>query len=252
LRSDRKVSRIGEVAYNSLGNKMTIIDYINTENISIIFENGYITKNKTYHCFKIGAISNPYNKTFLNIGYLGEGDYNTKKNRKIYKDWYGMLSRCYDVSYKDKYTTYKNCEVCEEWHNFQNFAKWYDENFYEIEDHRMELDKDILFKGNKVYSPETCVFVPNRINSLFIKSNASRGEFPIGVSFVKKRSTYVASCCDNGKGKKLGEYDSPELAFEIYKDYKEKLIKRIAEEYKNIIPYKLYDALYKYEVEITD
>ena len=248
MRSDRKVSRIGEVAYNSLGNKMTIIDYINTENISIIFENGYITKNKTYHCFKIGAISNPYNKTFLNIGYLGEGDYNTKKNRKIYKDWYGMLSRCYDVSYKDKYTTYKNCEVCEEWHNFQNFAKWYDENFYEIEDHRMELDKDILFKGNKVYSPETCVFVPNRINSLFIKSNAKRGDYPIGVSYDNKNNKYMAS----GKNVYLGYYNTVKEAFNTYKEYKEKLIKQIANQYKNIIPQKLYDAMYSYEVEITD
>lgn len=231
---------------------MIIIEYINADNITIQFENGYISKNKTYNCFKIGAISNPYNKTFLHVGYLGEGKYDTKKNNKIYKDWYGMLSRCYDISYKYKYQTYKNCTVCDDWLNFQNFAKWYSENYYEIEKYRMNIDKDILLKRNKLYSPETCVFVPHNINKLFIKCDASRGEFPIGVSFSSKRVKYISSCCDNGKGKRLGEFDSPKEAFYTYKEYKEKLIKRIAEEYKDVIPKKLYDALYKYEVEITD
>jgi len=250
-----KDNRVGEISLNTYKSKMTIIKYSGRNNVLVKFDNGYEIETR-YSRFKSGEVENPYDKSTYSIGYLGEGIYNNngivKPYKKQYDTWHRMLQRCYDENYQDTRPTYIGCTVCEEWHNFQNFAKWYDENFYEIEDHRMELDKDILFKGNKVYSPETCVFVPNRINSLFIKSNASRGEFPIGVSFVKKRSTYVASCCDNGKGKKLGEYDSPELAFEIYKDYKEKLIKRIAEEYKNIIPYKLYDALYKYEVEITD
>ena len=65
-----------------------------------------------------------------------------------------------------------DCSVYEGWHNFQNFAKWYEDNYYEIEEEQMHLDKDILVKGNKVYSPDTCVFVPETINGLFVKSNA--------------------------------------------------------------------------------
>ena len=87
-----------------------------------------------------------------------------------------MLRRCYDEKLHKKYPTYIDCKVCEEWLNFQNFAKWYYNNYYEIENEKICLDKDILHKGNKIYSPDNCVFVPNNINVLFVKSDKSRGD----------------------------------------------------------------------------
>jgi hypothetical protein len=152
--------------------------------------------------------------------------------------------------------TYKGCTVDESWHNFQNFAAWYDKNFYEIDGERMELEKDILIKGNKVYSPETCVFAPHSINSLFVKGNSIRGEFPIGVYRHTQTNKYIAQCKISLNGVKktinLGIYETPERAFIAYKSYKENLIKQKAENYKDKIPSKLYEAMINYKVEITD
>ena len=115
----------------------------------------------------------------------------------------------------------------------------------------MELDKDILNKGNKVYSPDTCVYVPQSINSLFTKSDKVRGEYPIGV--YKQKDKYVAQL-NKGNGKQiyLGSYSTPEEAFQAYKQAKEEYIKEVANEYKDKIPYRLYEALMNYEVEIDD
>ena len=169
-----------------------------------------------------------------------------------------MLKRCYDEEYHKKEPTYIDCEVCEEWLNYQNFAKWFYKNYYEISNEKMCLDKDILIKGNKIYSPQTCIFVPNRINNLFVKSNNTRGEYPIGISYHKRKSgndcLRVDITLTNGKRKLLGlfSFNEIEKAFIYYKTEKEKIIKQVADEYKDLIPIELYDAMYKYEVEITD
>lgn len=191
---------------------------------------------------------------------MGEGKYkptNNNKYTKQYSYWKHMLRRCYSNEYLTKEPTYLDKIVCKEWHNFQTFAKWFDENYYEIEGQRMQLDKDILNKGNKIYSPQTCIFVPQRINNLFVKRDSKRGRYPIGVYLDKYTNRFKAHISieheDGSKRQKhLGRFNTPEEAFEVYKIEKEKYIKEVAEEYKDKIPKELYDAMYKYEVEITD
>ena len=248
-------NRVGKINYNTKGSRMKIIECINARNIVVIFDNGYKTKT-TYSQFKKGQIKNPYDKTIYNVGYIGEGYYKLITHKNIYKHWSSMIRRCY-ADNKNKFNpTYKDCSVCEEWHNFQNFGKWFDENYYTIENETMALDKDILVKGNKTYSPETCVFVPQRINSLFLKRNKSRGKYPIGTSYNKRDKKYE-SCCHMYKNNRytrhaIGNFDTPTEAFTAYKTFKEQYIKQVANEYKDKIPKKLYDAMYRYEVEITD
>ena len=180
------------------------------------------------------------------------------KKTKCYMTWVNMLNRCYDTKRHEKQPTYKHCIVCNEWLNFQNFAKWYKDNYYEIKGQKMCLDKDILYKGNKIYSPDNCIFVSNDINVLFTKHDKDRGDYPIAVSYHKQNDKFESTCSvydfkeNKSKNKYLGLYDTPEKAFEVYKQYKEKYIKEVADHYKNQIPEKLYYALYNYEVEITD
>ena len=200
------------------------------------------------------------NDMFFGVGYIGEGKYSRKTHLKIYKVWHKMLQRCYDPYYINKFPTYIYTTVCEQWLNFQNFAKWYDENYYECNNERMELDKDILVKNNKIYSPSTCIFVPQRINYLFTKRQNCRGNYPIGVTYNKESKRLKVQCniYKTGKASKeqLGRYpiDKPFQAFYVYKEFKENYIKQVADEYysKGLIPKKLYDAMYKYEVEIND
>lgn len=253
-----KIDRIGETNYNSFGTLMILIEYNNARDIWVEFQDEYKARVHTAYChFKKGEVKNPYDKSVFNIGYLGENNRTHKNYTDAYKSWVRMMQRCYDPYYINKYPTYIDCFVCKEWHCFQNFAEWYDDNIYKCNDERIELDKDILIKGNKIYSPETCVFTPKRINYLFTKTNAKRGNYLIGVYWQKKDNVFIAECSYlNKKGEKkskyLGRYDSEFQAFMIYKEFKEEYIKRVAEEYKDRIPTKLYKALYRYEVEIND
>ena len=255
-----KLDRTGEENINNFGSKMIITGYRKNNDIDVYFpEYDWTAKNKQYSDFKNGKIKCPYERRIYGVGYLGEGKYKAYengKNTRVYNVWHDMLKRCYDEKLHKKHLTYINCEICEEWYNFQNFAKWYEENYYEIEGERMHLDKDILVKGNKIYSPETCVFVPQTINVLFTKNDKNRGESIIGTSL--QNGKYVARCSlinpetGESKGEYLGRYDTQEKAFQVYKYYKEKNIKEVTDYFKKQIPQILYNALYDYEVEIID
>ena len=257
----RLKDRVGEVSYTKYGTKATIIQYFGRNNIKIKFNDdfGYVC-NTTYKRFKDGNIKNPYDRTVYGIGYIGVGKYKTQingENTKAYNCWFNMFTRCYDNENRTKsHMRYIGCKVCEEWHNFQTFAKWFEENYYEIESENIQIDKDILFKGNKLYSPKTCCFVPESINKLFTKSNSSRGKYPIGVSQDKERDCFVA-VCTNKYGKDIKErlykrFKTFKEAFECYKSFKEKCCLQMAEYYKTIIASNVYDALVNYKVEITD
>ena len=257
---NKKEERIGEQNVNKDGYLMKIIKYENYNDIIVEFQDEYKAKVHTqYSCFKYGVVSNPFHKTVFDIGYIGNtkvGDGNGN-HKKSYKYWFSMMDRCYNEKYLKERQSYINCTVCEEWHCYANFEKWYDGNYYEIEDKRMCLDKDILVKGNKIYSPETCCFVPNEINVLFTKNNKNRGNYPIGVYYKKKLRKYVSQCGEKiGKEKKtpiyLGAFNTPEEAFQAYKKHKEQYIKKVADKYKGQIKDNVYEALYKWEVEIDD
>lgn len=249
------LDRTGEVNINRFGSQMIIEKYTKADDIWVRFTEYNNLVHTTYRLFSKGTVQNKYDRTLYGVGFIGEGYFNTYENGESsfrYKTWQGMFVRCYSEKSKYKSPTYKDCLVVEDWHNFQNFAKWYDENYYELENEVMCLDKDILKKGNKIYSPDTCVFVPRFINNLFIKSNSIRGDYPIGVTY-DKRSKRFNSQCKNRSGKHhIGTYNTPEEAFVAYKIFKEKLIKQIANKYRDEVPKKLYDALVNYEVEIND
>lgn len=257
----KEINRIGERNYNTFGSEMVIVHYNGCMDIDVYFpEFDWIFKHAKYNNFKKGEIKCPYERRFYNVGYLGEGKYKVSengKNTRVYDTWKAMLQRCYSEKEHERHPTYIGCEVYEGWHNFQNFAKWYKDNYYEVGNEKMCLDKDILFKGNKIYSPDTCIFVPETINKLFIKNDKNRGESVIGATLCKN-GKYQAQCNiinpETGKSKQeyLGLYDSQEKAFQVYKYHKERNIKQIADYYKIHIPQKLYDAMYNYEVEIDD
>lgn len=258
-----KIDRTGETGINNFGSKMVIIRYENAMDIDIYFsEYNWTAKNKQYSKFKKGSIICPYERRVYGVGYIGEGKYKVSdkngKNTKCYKVWASMLQRCYDSKYHKRESTYINCEVVKEWNCYQNFAEWFYDNYYEIEGQKMALDKDILNKGNKIYSPNNCIFVPQIINNLFVKQSKIKFNYPIGVSYNKDSNKFSSRCRiydfkeNKTKQRYLGLYDSPEQAFQAYKEFKEKHIKKVAEYYKEQISEELYQAMYSYKVEIDD
>lgn len=251
----KKNNRVNEIGTNFQGLKMTIVKYNNKNDIDIEFENGFIVKNRHYSDFKNGSIKNLMYPSVLGVGYLGGNKYPISINRRItleYDKWYRMLSRCYSESELKKFPTYKDCCVCEEWLNFQNFAKWFKENYYEIPNQIMCLDKDILFKHNKVYEPSKCCIVPNDINVLFTKTNSKRGDYPIGVCWNENHNAFSSQMSKENKILHLGYFNTYQEAFYKYKYEKEKEIKRQAEKYKQYLPINVYNAMLNYEVEIDD
>lgn len=252
-------SRLGEIRVMNCGEECEIIQYNNARDITVKFLKTGEEAKGDYGQFKKGSIKSHFTPTVYNIGVVGlETTKINGKNIKSYDIWNSMLQRCYDEKLQQKHPTYIGCKVCNEWLYYSNFKKWFNKNYYEIEEQRMHLDKDILKRENKIYSPETCVFVPERINSLFTKSNATRGDLPIGVSWIKETNKYRTVCSifdiktNKSKNKHLGCYNTPNEAFESYKNFKEKYVKQVAEQYKGRIPSKLYDAMINYKVEITD
>lgn len=160
-----------------------------------------------------------------------------------------MLRRCYT---KDKQTkSYENCYVCDEWHNYSNFEIWYENNYYRINED-LDIDKDILIKNNNIYSPNTCLLVPKYINGLFIRIKNTPGECLMGVYYDKERNLFVTKCREKNKRVFLGRFSNEVDAFQAYKEHKESYIKKVALEYKDIIPQKVFDAMMRYEVEIND
>lgn len=135
--------------------------------------------------------------------------------------------------------------VCNEWHNFQIFGDWYEVNKYEINE-RLHVEKDILIPGNKVYSPDTCLLVPQRINELFAYKPKDNG-LPVGIRKTNNEK-YGARHC----GCNLGTFDTLEEAYKKYAEKKEEVIKQIAEQYKGIIPKELYSVLLRYKVDIKN
>ena len=251
----KKDDMLNKVGYNNNGERMTIVRYGGARDIDVQFDDGTIVEHKRYSHFKTGSIKNPMTPSVYGVGYFGIGEFKSidenGKQTKCYNTWKGMHERCYDPKYQEKHQTYKGCTVCQLWNNYQEFAKWDNENYYEVGNERMALDKDILKKGNKVYSAETCVYVPQSINKLFTKSNKTRGEYYIGVT---KHGNKFQALLNKGNGTSiaLGTYDTPEEAFQVYKHAKEQYIKEVAEEYKEKIDPRVYEALMNYEVDIND
>lgn len=182
------------------------------------------------------------------VGYRGSEDVDCKS--VSYLKWHDMIHRCYNKKFHERQPQYENITVCEEWKNYSNFKVWYDSNVYG--DGILDLDKDILFKGNTEYGQDACCLVSHMINTLFVNGKANRGDCPIGVYYEKEKDKYRACMTFMGKQIKLGTYNTKEEAFTRYKLYKEDLIQDIAEQYKGKIPQKVYNAMMNWEVEITD
>jgi len=260
--SAKKGDRVGEVSYTKYGTKATIVEYVNNKEVLIEFDDEHKYRYfVTYLHFKKGQIYNPFDRTVCGIGYLGNGRYSNISNdnyelKHCYKVWNKMIQRCYmSKELRDiKHMSYEDCVVCEEWHCFNNFAEWYLSNKYNANGEPLNIDKDILFRDNKLYSPDNCLLVPREINLLFIKGKSIRGDLPIGVTYYwNDNSRYLASMkIGDGKSFQIGVYSTVDEAFQAYKREKEKRIKEMADKYKSVIPEKLYNAMYNYEVLITD
>jgi len=201
------------------------------------------------------------NKSSKLVGGIGTKGctYPTTFNGKMLKEydiWGSMLLRCTEKCWAN-YPSYVNTFCSENFKSYTFFYEWCQEQKgFGNKDEKgkyWQLDKDLLVKGNKLYSEDTCVFVPQEINILLIKCDSVRGDSPVGVHWHKKDKKFHSRCSDGfGKQKHLGCFSTAKEAFLAYKNFKEAYIKQVAEQYKDVIDPRAYKALLEYEVNIDD
>lgn len=161
----------------------------------------------------------------------------------FYNRWRYMLTRCYSPKEHIKNPTYKDCEVVDEWKYFSNFKKWMEKQDWEGK----HLDKDILVSGNKIYGPNTCIFVDCEVNLLLVKSDSKRGEYPVGVSrAIRGNKIFYQSFVNR---KYLGFFVDVMEAHRFWQIEKSNHIKKVALKQDNII---LRDALLRISNNIID
>lgn len=191
------------------------------------------------------------------VGYIGQGEHTARfkggGNTPCYDSWRGILRRCYSEKHQKDHPTYNGCTVDQKWHNYQNFAAWYYENLIYTEG-RVEVDKDLLVKGNKIYGESFCSLVPTQINALFTGAGkVHRGKYPLGVYYKKDVGKFRAQLHKGGHFQEfLGDYSTPEEAFAVYKKHKEAFVKETVMKYSNKISEKLFSTLMNYSVSIDD
>lgn len=246
MKNKHKQIQAGDVFATNEGGSVTVVAYLGWDNIHIVHNDEY-QHHASCHAqhLRNGSIKNPYHASVYGTGFIGSGKYRAKsagKHTKAYLTWKSMLQRCYDEKYIEKKPTYYGCSVATVWHNFQSFAEWYHGQHKE---HDWQIDKDLIVTGNKQYSPDSCAFVPQQINSILLDSSSSRGNLPLGVT--ESRGKYRARIRVNNIPVDLGIYITPEEAFIHYKLAKEYNVKIVAERYKKCIDPRVYEALMRYE-----
>ena len=227
--------------------KCVVVNYTNYDDVTVKFvETGYETKTRMDN-LKLGKVKAYLHPSIYGKGILGEGFKQSDSQSYSFQLWKNMLKRCYsEVSFK-KSPSYEQCLTSETFNHYQQFKTWCNQQLG-FGNTGWELDKDILVKGNKVYSEDTCCFVPKEINLLLVKHDKGRGNYSLGVDYHKSRKQFRARCSD----KHLGWFNTEIEAFNAYKTAKEDYIKSLANKWKDQIDPRVYEALMNYQVEITD
>ena len=245
---------VGKVCKSKSSGYFKVLKYNGAHNVEIRFLKTGFEMTVELGNLRNGKVKDPYSPSIFGIGVVGT-KYPSEINRvktKEYVLWTHMLQRCYSDSFKKKYPTYEGCEVSGNFKSYECFYEWCHKQIG-FSNQGWHLDKDLLVRGNKIYSESACVFLPQEINLLLVKREALRGEHLIGVHWCNTKKAFVAQVNKNkGNPEWLGSFKTEIEAFNAYKVAKEAFIKEQANKWKSQIDERAYEALMNYTVEITD
>lgn len=236
-----KGQNIGKV-YDCVGGRATVISYLKKNSVVVEFECGTQVTSTITSLIR-GKTGNPNSPSLLGVGFIGVGKFSSV-DTVIYNVWCNMLKRCYDRNNR-YYSCYggDGVYVADSWHNFQNFADWYDS---QDKEEGWQLDKDLLVLGNKVYSKEHCLLIPRGLNMLIQKRKVGVCQLP-GVTKHGDRYRAQISTEKWEKGSEyLGIFVTPELAHKTYIDKKKEIVIEKAMEWEGRISDRVLQALLDY------
>lgn len=238
----------GDVFESRIGSSCTVIKRVDRKTGFLVRFNDDNGHEMTVQAsgLRRGSFKNPYYPSVSGVGFVGVGEFSSRINGEryaAYESWCSMLQRCYSDKFHARNPTYKGCQVDSQWHNLQDFAKWYVGNKYNI--HGYQLDKDILVEGNRVYSPEFCHLVPSQINSLILNGTGLEAN----VFQCKSTKLYTAYMVKGDRfGSVIGKFDSLEEAELEYYLAKNKHIRSKALEFRGRIDDDVLEVLIEWDV----
>lgn len=249
--------KVGDVFTNNQGCRAVVVQYKNYRDITIEFldEHKY-QKVVQKRYLDRGGFDNPYFKSVCGVGFLGVGDFKTSEkltnekgvvcypHTKEYYIWSAMIRRCYSDDSLEKRPTYNNVNVCKEWHNFQNFAKWYKSQKKYGGDYH--IDKDLISSDSKSYSPESACLIPSEINAV-ISIGYRHRVGSIG-AYKTKKGRYQCFFGKNGESFNVGTFDTEQEAHQAYVIAKEAYVKEVANKWRGRIDERVYEALMAWSV----
>ena len=227
----RKVT-VGSIWESKGYGSFEVVKYKSCHDVTVRFlDTGFEVSCRSGN-IKVGNVKDRLSPKVHGVGFVGVGAYKSDINgvrAKSYETWVNMLARCYSNSYKNKYPTYKDCKVCDEWHNYQNFAKWFYENLPK-DGNTYHLDKDLKVIGNNIYSPITCMFVTPVVNLFTTDRGAARGCCMIGASLSKIGGNFKSQCKEpfTGKHFSIGYFDTELEAHLAWRKRKSELAYELA------------------------
>jgi hypothetical protein len=253
---------VGQKFVSNQGCEYVVIEKISDAKIKVKFLDDYSHEkwvaNKE---IKAGKVKNPFHPEVCGVGYFGVGDYagtfindeGKKTNSPAYEVWRGILRRCYDQVWLDspRGNSYQGCSTDSRWHNFQAFAEWfYNHKYYNVGWH---VDKDIIFRDNRIYGPDTCTLIPHQINVLTTNSKAARGKYPVGVYYKKDVGKFRAQIAKFDQNQKmLVESKDPHVCFLAYKAAKEEYMSEVATIWEGRVDQRVVDSLNNWTVREND
>lgn len=253
----------GQKILTKTGYTITVAKIVDKNNILVQYHDRHFQKVNYASLIQQNTV-NVFQPTNNGVGCKGLGNHpiNRKvngknKHTKLYETWTSLLKSMYNPRSK----SYGKQWMCNDWLNFQEFSDWYEANYIELaRGERLILTNNLLDKNCTEFSPETSFLLPETIFKAlhFKKTNEKESGLPIGVKVQKSlyaaniKKTIIVNNEFKSKGFYLGAFNTPEEAFNAYKVAKEEYLKELAERYIDYIPYKAYDALYNYTIEIND
>lgn len=257
MRSDsvRKMNEmLGKEYLTNSSGKCFVIGYKNNRSVVVAFYEPFYITTCELGDLKKGKVKNHLKPSLYGVGYVGVGEYSSN-NKRAFGLWVSMLKRGYSEDFKNLCPTYKDVKVCDEWLCFQNFAEWCEgQKFFEAKDDKdksYQLDKDILVKGNKIYSPETCCFVPQEVNKLFINTDKVSSNLR-GTVLDRRNGKFYSRANCYGKTKHLGLFETVEEAHKNHLEAKASYIKEMAEKWEGKVDSLVYEVIINISLTLLD
>lgn len=237
--------KAGDIGYTNGGCQYKVIEYVGDSRYLIEFQDEFkhrmIARGGR---LQEGKIANPYFRGFNGQGYIGVGKYNSNlTDNPGYSKWMSIWKRIGQVG-NPNFASYVHCTMDVRWESLQDFSEFYYNCPYKQDG--WELDKDLIIPGNKIYGPDTAAYVPKELNTFLTKREKASG-LPKGVR--ENRVTFGAYLHIDGKIHRIGNYQTPDLAYAAYKLEKEKDARRLADKYEGLVDPRVIKALRNFKVD---